>query len=230
MELNEQTHDEFFRVITRKKLHELFLRANNPNILQKQINSILPKGYVKVTITPKSTECGIYFNYYINNIKQCHITLHFKKSDKIENIKWGNSNINIGRFHLKNNIYKNKKYTLRVNKYNNDKIQLYLTHRTADIRPELEVFTAAVLDTLNTYFNPSSNDYLGHYKFPNQVHPCVATLDKIFMHSKTPLRNTRKRGYSVIPLKTKTSSLSSTRSYKNVSSAAESSQIPSTES
>jgi hypothetical protein len=226
MELNEQTHDIFFKVITRKKLNELLLRASDQTILQKQINGILPKGHVNISVISKTTECGIYFNYYINTIKQGHITLHFKKADKIRNSQWGNPNINIGRFHLKNNMYKNKKYTLRINKQNNDKIQIYLTHRIKDIRPELQEFTKTVLDKLNMYFNPGSSEYLGYYKFPNQKHPCMANLDRVFMHSRTPLRNTRKKGYSSTPLRTNPSSLS----YKIVSTVAELAPILSNES
>jgi hypothetical protein len=199
MELNEKTHDEFFRVITRKKLNELFLRASNPDILQKQINANLSVGYVFVKVNRKSNECLIIFNYLSNAINQGHITLHFKKADKINNMKWGNPNINIGRFHLKNNVLKNKKYTMRINKQGNDKIQMYLTHRATNIRPELKVFTDAVLDILNMYLDPLSNEYLGHYKFPNQIHPCIAILDKEMIRTKTQLRNTRKKAYSALP-------------------------------
>jgi hypothetical protein len=214
MELNEQTHDEFFKVITRKKLHELFLQASRTNILQNQINRGLPEGYVRVEVTKKPSECGIYFNYYSkDNIKQGHITLHFKKADKIKNSQWGNRNINIGRFHMKNNIHIHKKYTLRINKQGTDKIQIYLSHRAVDVRTELHLFTKYVIDILNIYFDPESNDYLGKYKFPNQVHPCVAILDKAMTRSKTPLRNTRKKSYTSIPIR---STSIPSLSYKNV--------------
>jgi hypothetical protein len=141
--------------------------------------------------------------------------LHFKKADKIKNKQWGNPNINIGRFHMKNNIHKHKKYTLRINKQGNDNIQLYLTHRATDMRSELQTFTKIVLDILNQYFDPMSSVYLGKYKFPDQNHPCVAILDKVMAQTRTVLRNTRKKAYSSIPLR---STAKTPLSYKNMAS------------
>jgi hypothetical protein len=202
MEQNEQTHDEFYKVITLNKLNELLHRADEKyKTLQNDINRKLNKGYVKVKITPKKSECGIFINFYNQNkIKEGHISLHFKRPDKIKNTNWGNSNINIGRFHVKNNRYINNKYTLRINKINNN-IQLSITKYTSNIRSELKPFVDTTLEILNSYFYSESDNYLGVYKISKLTHPCLTIIEKCMKHTKSQLRHTRKANHSQSQIK-----------------------------
>jgi hypothetical protein len=109
---NEQTHDTFFKIITKRKLHELLLRAITKGVLEQQINLLLTNLYCKTEVDKNTAgECSIYIKFYKkethNNIGYLSFHLHPKKGNF--------SHKNNGRFHGRNTGL-NLKYTMRVQK------------------------------------------------------------------------------------------------------------------
>ena len=72
---NEQTHDIFFKVITKRKLHELLLRSSKGGILQQQINALLRKIYCTCEVYKNTAgECSIYIKFYM---KETHAMIGY---------------------------------------------------------------------------------------------------------------------------------------------------------
>jgi hypothetical protein len=199
MDGDERTQEEFFKVITKKKLHELLLRADEKHrILQKQINTRLSDAYC-ITMVKKNTvgDCSIYIYFYNKNTRKeiGYLSFHLYPQ------KLGLKHNALGRFHGKNRKNTNFKYTLRVNKRSEDSIIFSLTKHVSRIRPEFEKCTTVALGVLNSYFNELSPYWLGHSKFANTPpHICHTIILRKMEQVKQPIRNTRKRTNTVHPL------------------------------
>jgi hypothetical protein len=187
-----KTHDLFFQIITRKKLNELLNRAkDDENGLQKHINDKLKNSKSEVKLNNINTYCDIIINFINNNSQQIgHISFHIASENKLLS---KNSRKN-GRFHAKNNINRNLKYTLRFNKVN-DTLKISLD-KVVKIRKEFEECLTVALDILNEYFNHNSELYLGNRltRFKDEETTCFKLIENSVRHNpKTRLKNTRKQ-------------------------------------
>lgn len=187
---NEQTHDIFFKVITKRKLRELLLRSVTGGMLQQQINVLLTNIYSKTEVDKNAAdECSIYIKFYMKEthkeIGYLSFHLHPKKGDL--------SHKNNGRFHGRN-TGRNLKYTMRVHKNNDGCITFSLTNSFSYIRLKFETGVNAALAVLNSYFNESSPNWLGRPKFQNaKPHNCYTSILKTMEKRKKTIGNTRKR-------------------------------------
>jgi hypothetical protein len=78
-----ETHELFFRKITRKKMNELLNRVST-GYLEKDINRLLINGFKsEVKINIKICENIIIKFFNTNSIEIGHITLHLSKLNKI---------------------------------------------------------------------------------------------------------------------------------------------------
>jgi hypothetical protein len=188
-----KTHDLFFQVITRKKLNELLNRATgDKNMIENHINQRLKNKRCEVKLSNKNTYCDIFIGFFnIDNKNQLgHISFHIASENKLLS---KNSRKN-GRFHAKNNINKNLKYTLRFNKVN-DTLKISLD-KVVKIRKEFEECLIVALAILNEYFNHNSELYLGNRltRFKDEETTCFKLIENSVRHNpKTQLKNTRKQ-------------------------------------
>jgi hypothetical protein len=149
-----ETHEIFFKTITRNKLNELLNRVTT-KYLERQINKVL-KGYKAITeLNTKKCKYIIIKFTDLNNNKIGHITLHLDKVNR----NMSNSNQMKGRLHAVNNRNKNKYYTFRVS-HKNDlyemKVNSYLK-----MSQDLDYCVTTTLRILNDYTEPNSSYFLG---------------------------------------------------------------------
>lgn len=195
MEENAETQDLIFKYLSKKKLNELLLRADN-NVLQDEINKrlkttppIIASARVSSSNNDLEFKCSLYINYFdTQGTKLGHITFHFspKNSTKKKSI--------IGRMHPKNNRNNQRKYTLRFND-TNDTIRISLSKHCSVMHPRLKECFNKSIDVINDYFSKDSDLFLGKPLFSNKKHPCFYYIVKQMEKTKTPILNTRKRGY-----------------------------------
>jgi hypothetical protein len=193
MEQNEQTHDIFFKTITRKKLNELLLRADK-KILQNHINKELIDEYSIVYVKKnQSSECSIYIDYYDKKTKNKlgYISLHFYPQQR--NRKTSKA----GRIHVRNS--KNNPYTLRFNKDTNDELIISLTKYSDTMSSSLKKAVNKTLILINLYFNEKSPYWLGNPSFKDIWHPCFYVICNSMKRARKNIRNTRKtqKSYSI---------------------------------
>lgn len=197
MNQNEQTHDIFFKYLSKKKLNELLLRSDrteNRKILQDEINKRL-KGVSKLVAQTNISDdgnyfCSLYINFInVNNEQVGHISFHF--SPRISDKKRTQLS-NLGRAHGKNNKNKLRNYTIRFDK-TEDSIKMSISKYALPIRQELKECVNISLEVLNNYFDPNLNYFLGNKEFSNIEHKCYKYIVSQMAKSKTPISNTRKR-------------------------------------
>jgi hypothetical protein len=188
----KNTHALFFKGITINKLNELYHRADKrARILEQHLNSLLNDIRTGVILKDGGEyNCSIYIEYYKNNSRIGHLTIHFNKNEK--NIQKLN-----GRIHVTNNRNKTRKYPILISPtsiQNQNTISLSLESHH-QVRQELIPAFQTTIDILNLYFDPQSEYYLGNQMtiFSNTPHRCLSPVTEIFKHTTTPIRKTRKR-------------------------------------
>jgi hypothetical protein len=180
------THNQFFKRVYKHTLNELYRRANkNTRILENDINCRL-KGYnVQVNI---NNNCHIYINFYKNNIKIGHVSLHIES----KNHSLSNKAKKYGRFHAAKNINPNY-YTFKLNKNNKN---IFITYNKSKyIHNEFKYILDTVLLVLNEYFNPSSSLSLNNYD-SNYIDNCTQMIAKK-IHIRNSLNITRKQSHKL---------------------------------
>lgn len=149
-----ESHEIFFKTITRNKLNELLNRVIT-GYLKNQINSVLHGFYVKVNFDTELCN-GIYIHYHDINDKDIgHISFHLSKDNSLPN-----SFKRKGMFHVKNQRNRNRCYTLRVTRKNalyNMKVNSPLK-----MKSDLEYCVNSTLKILNDYTEPNSQYFLGN--------------------------------------------------------------------
>jgi hypothetical protein len=189
--MNHNTHDAFFEVITKKKLNELLLRSVKDGMLQQQINELLTNAYcISKVKHNKYHECSIYINFYM---KQTQKEIGYLSFHLYPNNKGVFGNSANGRFHAQNTRRK-LKYSMRINKKDDDSILFSLINRVSYIQVDFEICVKATFDILNSYFDESSPNWLGYPRFENtKPHGCYSTILSEMAKRKKPIGNTRKR-------------------------------------
>jgi hypothetical protein len=98
MGINANTHDIFFKFLTRKKLKELLLRAvetDGKKVLEDDINhrlqgktNVIAQTRISSINNKNSTHtnenqypCSLYINFIDDNIQIGHITFHFSPNN-----------------------------------------------------------------------------------------------------------------------------------------------------
>lgn len=186
-DMDIKTHDIFFNFLTRKKLNELLLRAEETNgrkILEDQINQRLQGispivARTEVSTSQNSYYCSLYINFINRYGKQIgHFTFHFSPNSQ----KFGN----IGRLHPKNNRNTQKRYTFHFNKniQINNSIRMSISVSPQMISSELKEPFQKCIDVFNDYFNPENDYYLGKQIFSNQTSKCYSYLINELKKSK----------------------------------------------
>jgi hypothetical protein len=166
------THEIFFRKITRKKMNE-FLNRVSTKYLENQINSVL-QGYK--AITELSNDCkNVYIHFFDNNQKDIgHISFHLSK----ENKNLSNNSRRKGRLHIVNRN-KQKYHTLRVNTKNNSMI--LSVNSPLKMNEELEYGVSIVLPIINSYLDINSEyslkERLTHMKA--KENKCLKIIENI---------------------------------------------------
>ena len=138
------THEIFFKKITRKKMNE-FLNRVSTKYLERQINKEL-QNYTAVTELSKCKDLYITF-FDNNNIDIGHITFHLSKDNK--SLK--NNSRRKGRLHIVNRN-KQKYHTLGVNCNNNDIITISV-NSPLKVNSELEYCLGILLPIINSYLS-----------------------------------------------------------------------------
>jgi hypothetical protein len=176
------THDQFFKVINKHMLNELYRRSNKQiHILEDDINNRLQNYNVNVT---KSDECHIYINFIKGDKQIGHISLHIgpKNNNLSKKAK------QIGRFHAINDIRVNTSYTFKLNRNSN----IFISYnKNKFISKELKYILDIVLGVLNEYFNPISKLSLNNYD-ANYTDNCIKII-KDKMYIRNSFNNTRKQ-------------------------------------
>jgi hypothetical protein len=189
--MNHNTHDTFFEVITKRKLHELLLRSVTGGMLQKQINALLKNAYCISKVKKNDyDECSIYIEFYMKQTQKeiGYVSFHLYPNNKRV---FGNSAN--GRLHAQNTRRKIK-YSLRVNKKGEDSIVFSLINRVSYIKADFETCVKDTFTILDSYFDESLPNWLGNPKFENiKPHKCYSIIMNIMEKHKKPIGNTRKR-------------------------------------
>ncbi len=188
----KNTHDMFFRWISKKKLNELYHRADKKTrVLEAQLNASLNNIRSRVVVKDGGEyNCSIYIEYYKEHKRIGHLTIHFNKKEK--NIQTLN-----GRIHVTNNINKTRKYPLLISPtsvQNQNTISLSLgSHH--QVRQDLVPAFQTTIELLNTYFDPQSEYYLGNHMtiLSNIPHRCVKDVKRIIGSLRIPINKTRKK-------------------------------------
>jgi hypothetical protein len=188
-----KTHDLFFEVLSKNKLNELLNRISS-GYLTNQINNNLQNYIVKCEI--KDNICDTYIHFYeINTGKQIgHISFHLDKLNKQLNYY----SLQKGRFHVVNNRNRNRYYTLKINRTNDNSIIMYVKSNLT-MKDNLSECTTVTLNILNDYFNPNSNLYLQYRltKYGNKNHICIDKIyERVNKKGKSYLSNTRSKSKS----------------------------------
>lgn len=204
--MNNNTHltqKIFFQAITRKKLNELFHRADsermsdNISILAKDIAQILNNQLrVKSVVNRKDNHCDIIITYYNHNYNHNneigHLTIHCK----VDNTTLHKQQRMQGRIHFKNK-FNNSCYTLKCKSrpLQNANTSVTISHETGKfIRPKLKQCLDATLLILNHYldFNSELSLDIPMTKYRYEDHPCfVEEKMKAFeVNPKTRFRKT----------------------------------------
>jgi hypothetical protein len=188
-----KTHDFFFEVLSKKKLNELLNRVSS-GYLTNQINNNLQSHRAKYKLD--ENVCDIFINFIeINTGKQIgHISFHLDKQNK--NMK--QHSLEKGRFHVVNNRNRNRYYTLKINRTNDNSIIMYVKSNLT-MKNNLSECTTVTLNILNEYFNPKSNLYLKHHitKYANKDHICIDNIyNRIYKIGKNYLSSTRSKSKS----------------------------------
>jgi hypothetical protein len=193
MENTYKSQRLFFERITPNKLNELLKRADlSTHVLEDDINGVLQGLICKVKIGKDEETNIIRYSIYINLFevanqvrKVGHVSIHIYP----EYMHSPN-----GRIHAKNNINKQRKHTIKVNKNSTNKIKLSATAYPSIIRPQLKKPIDDVLHILTDYLDPLSPLFLGikRTQYPKNKHTNVSNIVGQFSRSKTPLRTTMK--------------------------------------
>lgn len=198
MDTNTNTHDNFFRFLSFKKLNELLLRANQTNgrrVLEDEINRRM-QGDTKLIAKSKVSKtgkypCSIYISFLNkNNKEEGHISFHFSPN-RLK--RPGKNLLNIGRTHPKNNRNSQRRYTFKFNE-NQESIRMSISSQSSPIRPLLKPCFESTLNIFNDYFNPTSDYFLGDPQFHNkETSDCYMYVINEMKTSKTPISTTRKQ-------------------------------------
>jgi len=186
-----ESHEIFFKTITRRKLNELLNRVST-RYLQNQINQIL-KGYTAKAKIAENCD-GIYINYCnMNGNDIGHISFHLNKNNRLSN-----NNKRKGMFHIKNNRNQNRYYTIRVN-HKKDLYEIKV-NSPLKMKQDLEYCVNSTLNILNDYTEPQSIYYLGNRltKEGDTNNICLINIAGINIRKKFP--NTRKQHINKIPI------------------------------
>jgi hypothetical protein len=208
MGINANTHDIFFKFLTRKKLKELLLRAvetDGKKVLEDDINhrlqgktNVIAQTRISPINNKNSTHttkryypCSLYINFMDDNIQIGHITFHFSPTNP------GHSSY-AGRIHPVNNNENRRNmrnFTFKFNKLVNS-VRMSLAPTSIQMNSKLEPCINTAIEVLNEYFNPKNTEmFLGKKFFPDGKSECYNYIVSIMSYSRTPLRNTRKRQY-----------------------------------
>ena len=182
-----ESHEIFFKTITRNKLNELLNRITT-GYLQNQINRLL-KGYKVITEIKKCID--IYIKYYdINDIEIGHISFHLDKVNKNMSI----SGKRKGRLHVKNLRAQKRYYTLRVT-HKNDLYNMKV-NSPLKMKQDLEYCINITLKILNDYTESQSQYFLGKRltNLGNKDNECLITIAGPIYSSR--FNNTRKKPIS----------------------------------
>lgn len=185
---HHETHDIFFRLITKNKLKELYRRARgNPGILQKDINSLLTNKNVKTEVTVDK-QCDIFINFLDMNDKQIgHMSFHMEP----KNNKMSVYSRKYGRLHFTNNNKPTNRVTLKINK-KDDEQSFSISYKVSyKLRKEIKDAVDATLSVLNGYFNIGNLKTLGTYN-KSYSDKCVEKVIGLMSKQKWPIRNTMK--------------------------------------
>jgi hypothetical protein len=193
------THELFFREITRRKLNELLNRADvSTKILENHINERLPphirsNTHVGMNNTTKLCSVYIYFKSHDNFQQFGHISLHLHPKYLVDKYK---RNSTAGRFHIKNNIRKIY-YTLRVNKNTSSGKIILSIPQQQFTNPELNFASTITTQLLNDYLSPSSELFLGNKLTSDNIgeHACARIICNQIsnLRSRIRLSQTMKR-------------------------------------
>jgi hypothetical protein len=185
---HHETHDIFFRLITKNKLKELYRRARRKSdILQKDINVLLTNKNTKTKVVVDNN-CDIFINFLNMNDEQIgHMSFHMEpKNNKISEYSR-----KYGRLHFTNDNKPTNRVTLKINK-NNDEASFSISYKVSyKLRKEVEDAVKATLSVLNGYFNISNPKTLGKY---NKTYSdnCAEKIIRAMSKQKWPMQNTRK--------------------------------------
>lgn len=186
------THDVFFREITRRKLNELLNRADvSTKVLENHINERLPSHIrsttqVGINNTTKFCSIYIYFKSSDNSIQFGHISFHLYPKYLVDKYK---RNSTAGRFHVKNNM-RNIYYTLRVNKNTRASKIILSVPQQRFANPELEIASNITIQLLNEYLEPSSELFLGTKLTSDNIgeHVCAGIICNQISNTRSRIR------------------------------------------
>jgi hypothetical protein len=184
----------FFEVLSKNKLNELLNRVSS-GYLTNQINNKLQSHRAEYKLD--KNVCDIFINFKeINTGKQIgHISFHLDKQNK--NMK--QHSLEKGRFHVINNRNRNRYYTLKINKTNDNSIIMYVKSNLT-MKDNLSECTTVTLNILNDYFNPKSNLYLKYHltNYANKDHLCIDKIyERVDKKGKSYLSSTRSKSKSI---------------------------------
>jgi hypothetical protein len=185
-----ETHEIFFKKITRNKMNELLNRIST-GYLENQINEKLIECYAKTNL---SNDCkNIYINFKDINQKNIgHISFHLNK----ENKKMNNYSRKKGRIHIVNNRNTQKYYTLRVNS-KNELISLSI-NSSLKMSNMLKECISIALEMINLYLDINS-EYSLKYKLTemkNTENKCLHIIESI--SKQKSYRSTPKQKTTII--------------------------------
>jgi hypothetical protein len=197
MNNTHKTQRHFFEAITKKKLNELFHRAdstrspNNVSILAKHIGQYLESPLkVESVVNENKAYCDIIITYYKSEKEIGHFTIHCKVDDKTLR----NSSRKQGRIHLKNN---NTCYTVKCKSkpLPNANTSVEISYETGQfIHPILKKCLDYTLNVLNQYMDFNSNLSLDipmtKYKYKEHSCMCCETVKQFNSNPKTRFRKT----------------------------------------
>jgi hypothetical protein len=190
-----ETHNSFFKFITKSKLNELLKRADeSTSYLAQDINNALnDTGYRSETRI--SNNCDIIINFYNNHSPKRigHITFHIYPKDNT----LSNKSKMFGRFHIQNSRNRNIKYPFKLNTIKNPdrNLSLIMSINNSIYQPQsLKVCEGAFFQVISKYFDLYSNISLDHkltnYRY--NTHTCLNTITSRFV-GKSAIRTTYKK-------------------------------------
>jgi hypothetical protein len=199
-----RTHEQFFKILTRRRLNELLNRADkNTGYLEGQINTQLAELYPEITAKStvkhnyKTNLCSIYISFYRSINQIGHITLHLYP-DSLKTFNKNSSAYKFGRLHSQNNRNKTVRQIMKINKQTPDSMSIRLYAFYAYATEPLKTCINITIDILNNYFNEQSSEFLGNRitgSLETTPHKCFTIIENQFKLNRksTPLRNTRKQ-------------------------------------
>lgn len=185
------THEIFFRKITRNKMNE-FLNRVSTKYLENQINQKLEE-YRAITKLNINNCKNVYIEFKDKNQNKIgHISFHLSKEKK----NMTNTSLRKGRLHIVNNRNTQKYHTLRVN-YKNELLTLSV-NSPLKLNKELDHCIDTTISIINSYLDINS-DYSLQYKLSSmgdKENECLIAISGSLIRSR--FRKTYKHNPSII--------------------------------